>query len=66
MGWAIACGPTRLAATLPIAFGEQGLYTFSTQLMLDGNSRQDLAAFVSTWVVSEVQQVSELCIDEDE
>ena len=37
----------------------------SDELMLDGNSRQNLATFVSTWIEPEVHQLMELCIDKN-
>ena len=35
------------------------------ELMLDGNSRQNLATFCSTWVEPEVHQLMDECIDKN-
>jgi glutamate decarboxylase len=35
------------------------------ELLLDGNSRQNLATFCSTWVDSEVHQLMDLCVDKN-
>ena len=35
------------------------------ELMLDGNSRQNLATFCQTWVESEVHNLMDLCIDKN-
>jgi len=35
------------------------------ELMLDGNSRQNLATFCQTWVEEEVHQLMDLCVDKN-
>jgi glutamate decarboxylase len=35
------------------------------ELMLDGNSRQNLATFCTTWVEPEVQELMQICIDKN-
>ena len=35
------------------------------ELMLDGNSRQNLATFCSTWVEPEVREIMEACLDKN-
>lgn len=35
------------------------------ELMLDGNSRQNLATFCSTWVEPEVHELMDLCVDKN-
>jgi glutamate decarboxylase len=35
------------------------------ELMLDGNSRQNLATFCQTWVEDEVHQLMDLCVDKN-
>lgn len=35
------------------------------ELMLDGNSRQNLATFCSTWIESEIHQLMDECIDKN-
>jgi glutamate decarboxylase len=37
----------------------------SDELMLDGNSRQNLATFCQTWLEPEVHQLMDLCIDKN-
>ena len=35
------------------------------ELMLDGNSRQNLATFCTTWVAPEVQELMGACVDKN-
>ena len=35
------------------------------ELMLDGNSRQNLATFCQTWVEDEIHQLMDLCVDKN-